>query len=92
MKDGEVVPVIQARNKNMKKEFDFKHLEGRTANKAKLDFLKEVYRTDISEEEFAERWAALPRVSNGSLHNKYSPSAGRQQYRKLKKDFNFFKE
>lgn len=53
-------------------------------------FLRDVHNTAMTEEDFAKRYAALPR--EGKLHASRSRnmSHARSQYRRLKEKFGFF--
>ncbi len=72
----------------MFKVFDWDYAYGNNSHSSiVLDYIKSVYQTAISEEEFVKGYTALPKSTSKSIR---TPSRAKDQYRKLKEVFGFF--
>ena len=77
----------------MKKVFDFEEAK-KLNSPAMLRFLKSIYKTRMSEEEFVEAYAKVPYVGKKgdgiSPSTRRGPDRARRQYRQLLNKFDFF--
>jgi len=72
------------------KQFDWKYCK-KNNNPKVYEFLWEWHEIAVSEEKFIQMWSNLRKYSRvGHRNERYAPSKGRKQYRRLKEKFGFF--